>query len=169
MDVISRDGAFAESNVAAFTRSRAAFDLKGVMSSMTVLRLRTRDLNLIERQLRAKVTQFPQFFQDAPVVLDLGELEGGLAGLPLPSLVQVLRMLRIVPVGATGVSEMDRELLRMSGLSLVQTGTSTRAPVPAVAGFDPDKTPPAAPITAARPSPPPPPSTWSLTSTCSPA
>jgi septum site-determining protein MinC len=142
----------------AVTRSRAAFDLKGVVTPVTLLRLRTKDLNMIDRQLRAKLCQTPQFFQDAPVVLDLGELEGGLAGLPLPSLVQVLRMLRIVPVGATGVSELDRDLLRMSGLSLVQTGTTTRAAQPAAAPFDPDKTPPpAAPVTATRQPPPPPP------------
>ena len=80
MEAFARDAAMAETAVAAFTRTHAAFDLKGIMSSLTVLRLRSRDLNLIERQLRAKVTQFPQFFQDAPVVLDLADLEGGLPG-----------------------------------------------------------------------------------------
>jgi septum site-determining protein MinC len=106
----------------AATRSRAAFELKGVVSPMTVLRVRTRDLNLIERQLRAKLTQMPNFFQDAPVVLDLGELDGGLRDLPLAALVHVLRSMGVVPVGASGVSDEDRPLVRSAGLGVIQAG-----------------------------------------------
>ena len=127
MDVISRDGAFAESNVAAFTRSRAAFDLKGVMSSLTVLRLRTRDLNLIERQLRAKVTQFPQFFQSAPIVLDVGELEGGVEGFPLAALVRALSVCKVVPVAVTNIEERHRGLATAAGLGIVSLSASRPA------------------------------------------
>jgi septum site-determining protein MinC len=136
MDVISRDGAFAESNVAAFTRSRAAFDLKGVMSSLTVLRLRTRDLNLIERQLRAKVTQFPQFFQSAPIVLDVGELEGGVEGFPLAALVRALSVCKVVPVAVTNIDEAHRQMAAAAGLGIVnlsapRPGDDADAPAPA--------------------------------------
>jgi septum site-determining protein MinC len=119
MDVNSADGSFADSSVAAFTRSRAAFDLKGVMSSLTVLRLRSRDLNLIERQLRAKVTQFPQFFQSAPVVLDVSELEGGVAGFPLAALVRALHVCRVVPVAVTNIDEANRPMAAAAGLGIV--------------------------------------------------
>jgi len=119
-------GALSKSAVAeatrAATRSRAAFELKGVVASLTVMRLRTTDLNLIERQLRAKLTQMPHFFEDAPVVLDLGELEGRLHDFPLPALVHVLRSMRVVPMGATGFDEAHRELVRAAGLGRVQTG-----------------------------------------------
>jgi septum site-determining protein MinC len=127
MDVISRDGAFAESNVAAFTRSRAAFDLKGVMSSLTVLRLRSRDLNLIERQLRAKVTQFPQFFQSAPIVLDVGELEGGVEGFPLAALVRALSVCKVVPVAVTNIDDAHRSLAAAAGLGIVNLSASRPA------------------------------------------
>jgi septum site-determining protein MinC len=127
MDVLSRDGAFAESNVAAFTRSRAAFDLKGVMSSLTVLRLRTRDLNLIERQLRAKVTQFPQFFQSAPIVLDVGELEGGVEGFPLAALVRALSVCKVVPVAVTNIDEAHRPMAVAAGLGIVNLSASRPA------------------------------------------
>jgi septum formation inhibitor MinC len=86
------------------------------------MRLRTTNLNLIERQLRAKLLQMPHFFQDAPVVLDLGEILDSLHLLPLPSLVHVLRSMRVVPVGATGVPEEGRDFVRSAGLTLVQTG-----------------------------------------------
>src|SRR6185295_5616646 len=94
----------------------------GVVTPLTVMRLRTTNLNLIERQLRAKLLQMPHFFQDAPVVLDLGGLVNEIHNLPLPSLVHVLRSMRVIPVGATGVNEERRELLRAAGLAVVQTG-----------------------------------------------
>jgi septum site-determining protein MinC len=119
MEAFSTDTTMAESAVSAFTRSRAAFDLKGVMASLTVLRLRSRDLNLIERQLRAKVMQFPQFFQSAPVVLDLSELEGGCEGFPLAALVKAMQVSRVVPVGVTNLPEAYRSLATAAGLGIV--------------------------------------------------
>ena len=119
MAAFSSEGAVAESAVSAFTRSRAAFDLKGVMTSLTVVRLKSRDLNLIERQLRAKVTQFPQFFQDAPVVLDVAELEGGLEGFALAALVRALHVCRVVPVAITNIDEPYRPVARAAGLGVV--------------------------------------------------
>ncbi|HEY0709467.1 MAG TPA: hypothetical protein VGG33_21840, partial [Polyangia bacterium] len=119
MDVNPADGSFAESSVAAFTRSRAAFDLKGVMSSLTVLRLRSRDLNLIERQLRAKVMQFPQFFHNSPIVLDVSEIEGGIAGFPLAALVRALHVCKVVPVAVTNIDDANRPMAAAAGLGVV--------------------------------------------------
>jgi septum site-determining protein MinC len=143
--------AVAEATQAA-TRSRAAFELKGVVTPLTVMRLRTTNLNLIERQLRAKLLQMPHFFQDAPVVIDLGELEGVLHELPLPALAHVLRSMRVVPVGATAASDEGRDFARAAGLAIVQTGTGKpreEAPPPPAASVAP------APRAAAHPAPPP--------------
>jgi septum site-determining protein MinC len=106
----------------AATRSRAAFDLKGVVSPLTMLRVRSRDLNLIERQLRAKLLQMPNFFEDSPILLDLGGLEGGLRDLPLAALAHVLRSMGVVPVGATNVNDEDRDAVRSAGLGVVKSG-----------------------------------------------
>jgi septum site-determining protein MinC len=119
MEAFPRDAAMAETATSAFTRSRAAFDLKGVMTSLTVLRIRSRDLNLIERQLRAKVTQFPQMFQSAPLVLDVGELEGGVRTFPLAALVRALQVCRVVPVAVTNIDDADRSVAMAAGLGVV--------------------------------------------------
>jgi septum site-determining protein MinC len=150
MEALSK-AAVAEATRAA-TRSQAAFELKGVVTPLTVMRLRTVNLNMIERQLRAKLLQMPHFFQDAPVVLDLGEVMNNLHELPLPSLVHVLRSMRVVPVGATGVPETARDFVRAAGLALVQTGPAKpREEAPA-----PERVVPAREIPAvqARPEPP---------------
>ncbi len=119
MEAFPRDAAMAETATSAFTRSRAAFDLKGVMTSLTVLRIRSRDLNLIERQLRAKVTQFPQMFQSAPLVLDVGEIEGGVRTFPLAALVRALQVCRVVPVAVTNIDDADRSVAMAAGLGVV--------------------------------------------------
>lgn len=92
------------------------------MSSLTVLRLRTTDLGLIEQQLRAKVEALPQFFLDAPVVIDPSALKGGGDGLAWAGLSTVLRMLHLVPVGVTNVSDEHRAAISVARLPIMPLG-----------------------------------------------
>ena len=92
------------------------------MSSLTVLRLRTTDLGVIEQQLRAKVIPLPQFFLDAPVVIDPSALKGGGEGLAWAGLSTVLRMLHLVPVGVTNVSEEHRAAISVARLPIMRLG-----------------------------------------------
>jgi septum site-determining protein MinC len=146
MEALSKSAA--AERMRAATRSQAAFELKGVVSPLTVLRIRTRDLNLIERQLRAKLLQMPNFFHDAPVVLDLGGLDDGLRDLALPALVHVLRSMGVAPVAAAGVAEDDRALVSAAGLGVIKTGPgrdrdlSAEEPTPApAAAAEPEPAP----------------------------
>lgn len=102
--------------------ARPAFELKGVMSSLTVLRLRTTDLGVIEQQLRAKVAPLPQFFLDAPVVIDPSGLPGGGDGLAWAGLATILRILHLVPVGVTNVSEEHRAAISVARLPIMPLG-----------------------------------------------
>ena len=101
------------------TSRKVIFELKGVMTSLAVMRLRTLDLGAIERHLRMKIAQLPQFFVDAPVVLDLSGLPGDEAALPLHELVSMLRACRLVPVGITEASEGLRDRAAAEGLGVL--------------------------------------------------
>jgi len=101
------------------TSRKVIFELKGVMTSLAVMRLRTLDLGAIERHLRMKIAQLPQFFVDAPVVLDLSALPGDEAAVPLHELVSMLRACRLVPVGVTEASEGIRERAAAEGLGVL--------------------------------------------------
>jgi septum site-determining protein MinC len=92
------------------------------MTSLTVLRLRTTDLGLIEQQLRAKVAPLPQFFLDAPVVIDPSALDGGGDGLAWGGLAAVLRMLHLIPVGVTNVAEEHRAAISVARLPVMPLG-----------------------------------------------
>jgi septum formation inhibitor MinC len=96
-----------------------AFELKGVMTSLAVMRLATEDLAAIEKQLRLKVSQLPQFFQDAPVVLDLGAAPDGGASVPLAGLVRMLRSFRLIPVGVTNAGDIARAVAVGLGMGVM--------------------------------------------------
>jgi septum site-determining protein MinC len=112
----------AESEVAATLRRvprSAAFELKGVMTSLAVLRLASLDLALIERQLRIKIAQLPGFFQDAPVVLDFGAMPEGGAEVPMGMLIALLRGCRLIPVGITNASDVARAMAVAEGIGIM--------------------------------------------------
>ena len=132
-------------------RRPAAFDLKGTMAPLTVLRLRSSDLALVERQLRIKIAQLPHLFLQAPVLLDLGALEEA-SPLTIIDIVTVLKMCKLIPVAATNVPIALRGAIAESGLGILQ------APAAPVRAKAPDAAAAAAGAAApAQPVPPPPP------------
>lgn len=133
-------------------RRPAAFDLKGTMAPLTVLRLRSSDLALIERQLRVRIAQLPHLFLQAPVLLDLGALEEA-SPLTIIDIVTVLKMCKLIPVAATNVPIALRGAIADSGLGIMQVPVAPVRPK-AAAGAGTGAVATAAP---AQPVPPPPP------------
>jgi septum site-determining protein MinC len=128
------------------SKRAVAFDLKGTMAPLTVLRLRATDVALIERQLRVKIAQLPQLFIDAPVLLDLGALGDDAAGLPFAELVQVLKLCKLVPVAVSNVPDVLRPAAIAAGLGVLQPQALPRgAERPAGEDAAPVVEPPAAP------------------------
>jgi septum site-determining protein MinC len=84
-----------------------------------VLRLCSLDLAVIERQLRIKIAQLPQFFQDAPVVLDFGAMPNGGIDVPLGGLVAILRGCHLIPVGVTNAADEIRAIAIAEGLGVM--------------------------------------------------
>jgi septum site-determining protein MinC len=107
------------------------FELEGMVSTVTVLRLLTTDVAAIRKALLNKVEQMPGFFQDAPVALDLSVLEGtdedSEEDAPAPRrevdlgvLAAMLRELRLVPVGVRALREARRTAARAAGLGTIR-------------------------------------------------
>jgi len=89
------------------------------MTSLAVMRPHTVDLALIQYQLHEKIANLPQFFQDAPVVLDLGAMPRGGLELPLSALIALLRDARLVPVAITNASDELRPMAVAEGLGVM--------------------------------------------------
>ena len=77
----------------------AAFQIKGSLFTLTVLQLLNTELESIERQIKIKVKQAPQFFNYAPIVVDLSSIEDAVTLEFIEGLNAVLREQTLIPVG----------------------------------------------------------------------
>jgi septum site-determining protein MinC len=102
----------------------AAFELKGTVSSLTVLRLCTIDAERIGAELATRVAPFPQIFLHAPVVVDTSLVDG--QPVPWAELADILRRLELVPVGAANVRGEDMAKAVASGFGILQLGSRLR-------------------------------------------
>jgi len=94
-----------------------AFDLKGTMAPLTVLRLRSSDIQMVDRQLRVRISQLPHMFLHAPVLIDLGALEEA-SSLTIIQVVAILKACKLVPVAAINVPEAMRAAIASEGLGI---------------------------------------------------
>lgn len=127
------------------SRDAFPYELEGMVSTVTVLRLLSVDLSAVQKALRNKIEQMPGFFQDAPVAIDLSVLEGTdedseedapnpRREVPLAQLASMLRDLKLVPVGVRNLRESRRVEARACGLGILRgSGRKTQAPKPASA------------------------------------
>lgn len=123
----------------AMTRDVNPFELEGMVSTVTVLRLSTADLQAVKKALRAKLEQLPGFFLDAPIVVDLSMLEGTDADVEddgrernevsLYELAGMLRELKLVPVGIRDLRESRRSEARAAGFGVIRGGGKRAAKV----------------------------------------
>jgi septum site-determining protein MinC len=94
------------------------FELKGTMASFTVLRLKSTDLELVEGQLRAKTTQLPSLFLDAPVLIDVAPLGEEVAALSLPEVARLVRACNMIPVAVAHLPDGLRPAAVDAGLGI---------------------------------------------------
>ena len=89
------------------------------MAPLTVLRLRSLDLPIVERHLRIKIAQLPQLFVNAPVLIDVAALPGQGAGLSIDELVRMLRSCKLVPVAIANLADELRDQAVAAGLGIM--------------------------------------------------
>jgi septum site-determining protein MinC len=82
--------------------SDPVFELKAGTFTLPVLRLFGSDMDAVAEQLEVKVSQAPDFFRNAPVVVDLKDLRAGEGAVEFPLLVGLLRGYGMIPVGIRG-------------------------------------------------------------------
>jgi septum site-determining protein MinC len=93
-----------------------------------MLCLQTDDVDAIERQLVEHISQMPQFFLHAPVMLDLAALDD--APVDLARIGEMLRSHRLVPVAVRNPNDQQTERAVAAGWGVLQTTLLRRAPEP---------------------------------------
>jgi septum site-determining protein MinC len=80
-----------------------SLEIKSGSITLPILKLLKSNARLVAQQLQDKVRQAPDFFRNAPVVIDLGELPDD-AEIDFRELIDVLHDHHLIPVGARGGS-----------------------------------------------------------------
>ena len=97
---------------------RPAIVVRGTSIVLPVAHLQSADVALIDRELSAKVAQAADLFRDAPLVIDLTEVER--ESLDLAALLKVLRGHGLVPIAVRGGGVRQQSAARQQGLGIVQ-------------------------------------------------
>lgn len=98
--------------------------LKGGLFTLTALQLLNHDLDAIGVELDNKIQQAPNFFKNAPVVLDVQALQDSEAEVNFAAILQVLRRKKLIPVGVRGATEVMRADAVRVGLAILSESKS---------------------------------------------
>lgn len=98
----------------------AAFDLKGRMVTLTVLRLSSTDIESLLRQLDARMATAPDLLRALPLVLDPQPVAAELTASRLAALLVELRRRELVPIALRGEGEALERLAAETGLGVLR-------------------------------------------------
>lgn len=109
----------------------AAIDLKGSVFTLPVLCLKVTDLTKIENDLKERLSKSPQFFKNAPIVVDLGSVKECADEFDFPKFVTLLRDLHLVPVGVQHGTKAQHESAKWAGFAELKGGANQASPTAA--------------------------------------
>lgn len=97
-----------------------SMQLKADFVPMTVLKLQDCQLNNIKAEMAATIKSAPNYFEQAPIVIDAGSINEQLKPfLDIAGLCKLLREFNVVPIGIRGLSQKDAKLAEANGLALL--------------------------------------------------
>lgn len=105
-----------------------SFRLKGGLFPLTLLELSDTDLDRLRDELSTKVEQAPAFFQQAPTVLSLENLDDTHADLDLEAIKQLCQEFGLLVVALRGVSEAQQSQAEQLNLALLSNSRTKASP-----------------------------------------
>ena len=101
--------------VALAGRAPATFEIKSANLPLVALLLKSPDLALLAQELKGRFGDIPDFFDNDPLVIDLGPVDG--QEVDFRELIELLRLYRVVPVAVRGGSEEQMAAALRAGLA----------------------------------------------------
>lgn len=105
-----------------------AIELKGSVFTLSVLRIRSIALDVIEAQLAKRLSKSPQFFANAPIVIDLEAVHDMQGPLDFHRFATFLRARHLFPVGVQNGSPLQHEAAMTAGLAVLKGRTMQQMP-----------------------------------------
>lgn len=110
--------------------AQPAFELKGRMATLTVLRVLTRDPESLLAQLDERLAGAPGFFAGMPLVLEPAGEGESIAGEGLRRVVEGLRARGLVPVASVGLEPAEAAAVGLGTLRNLEAGRRPATPEP---------------------------------------
>lgn len=108
-----------------------ALEIKAGSITLPILKLFTADLVAVDVQLGDKLQRAPDFFRNAPVIIELGELDPDREQLEFPALAELLRSKHLVPVGVRGGNALQHHAAQAAKLAVLAEVKHEPVPAPA--------------------------------------
>lgn len=138
--------------------TRTSFDLKSASLPVVAVVLKTTDAAVLSTEWALRMAEAPGFFDNDPVLLDLGAVRESDSPLDFPAIVALLRSHHTMPVAVRGGNAAQMQAALAAGLTAAPEAapvrTERRAPVATTSVVVPDSAPPA-PDSCASPDLPP--------------
>ncbi len=119
-----------ETETAGVAQSRrqrtSAVELKGTVFTLPVLKLHSTDLAAIEHELKVHLARGLNFFQHAPLVIDLAAVEEQAMELDFAAMAEMLRRLQLFTVGVRDAGPHLAEKAVAAGLAVLKGGVTTK-------------------------------------------
>jgi septum site-determining protein MinC len=133
--------------------SPSFFDIKSASLGLLALVLKSNDVSLIGQQLRQQFKDNPDFFEDDPVLLDLGQLQTqeGVKNIDLLALVALFKQYKLDVIAVKGMPAEQEAAAKAAGLRIsndarIQKRVEHAQPVPPTPQqVQPPSTPPPGP------------------------
>jgi septum site-determining protein MinC len=107
---------------------KCVFELKGELSTLSVLRLQDTDIGRIAHELAAKAKIAPGFFSSTPIIIDLKNLNSGEILLDFSALKATLIKHGLVPVGVRNARAKEQKAAVQAGLALLRSEPAEHIP-----------------------------------------
>ncbi len=106
-------------------KQSSTIDLKASSFTLPVLTLIDADILSLSEQLGQKVKQAPEFFKNAPLVIDIGALASADVPIEFESLIEQISKLGMAPIGVRGGNRSQNAVAQSFGLALLADARST--------------------------------------------
>jgi len=106
------------------------FQLKGSAITLVVLAITRYNAKGLKSQLKEKIDQAPQFFENSPILINLDKLENPEELKKPETLLQDCRDLGLQPLAFSGVPETLKKLINSTGLPLLATPNERALKIP---------------------------------------
>ncbi|HWI77605.1 MAG TPA: septum site-determining protein MinC [Ramlibacter sp.] len=103
----------------------ATFEIKSASLPLVALLLKSPDLRQLAEELRGRFGDIPEFFDNDPLVLDLGKVRG--EEIDFAGLLELLKPYKVVPVAVRGGSDGQMEAALRVGLAAASEAALTPA------------------------------------------